>query len=217
MLWAWERPEDLSFLDCRQAGVAVLAKTLTLANGRMEVAARRQPIVLPDGCPTVAVVRIEANAAETGEGLLEPVTRELVEAADRPDIHALQIDFDALASQRPFYRSLLERLKPEMPPGAQLSITALTSWCLSDNWLDGLPIDEAVPMLFQMGSDGDTVRAHLARGSDFTAVACRTSLGLSTDEWPARAPGGRRVYIFHSQSWLADVVSNSLKRAEALR
>jgi hypothetical protein len=39
-LWAWERPEDLSFIDPREAGVVVLAKTLTLDGRRRRLAVR---------------------------------------------------------------------------------------------------------------------------------------------------------------------------------
>lgn len=215
MLWAWERPEDLTFLDCTRAGVAVLAKTLTLADGEMRVEQRRQPILLPDGCPTVGVVRIEAAEGAVKPELIDPVAREFLEVAGRPGIAALQIDFDALTSQRPFYRELLNKLKPDMPDGVRLTITALASWCLWDDWLTGLPIDDAIPMLFQMGIDDHRVRRYLDAGDDFRAEVCRSSLGLSTDEWPARVPHGRRDYIFHPRPWSAATVSDTLRKVEA--
>ncbi len=64
MLWAWERPEDLRFLDCDKAGVAFLAKTIRLGGGGMDVRPRLQPVQVPKGCLTVATVRIEAAEAE---------------------------------------------------------------------------------------------------------------------------------------------------------
>ena len=81
-----------------------------------------------------------------------------------------------------------------------ISITALASWCLGDRWLEDLPIDEAVPMLFRMGTDEEPVRAALARG-DFHDPRCRFSYGLATDEpLPALRPG-RRLYLFHPNAW----------------
>ena len=38
-----------------------------------------------------------------------------------------------------------------------LTITALASWCDGDDWIDGLPVADASPMLFRMGR-GDYVR-----------------------------------------------------------
>lgn len=217
MLWAWERPEDLSFLDCHRAGVAILAATISLGPGGMRVEPRRQPLTLPDDCPTVAVVRIEAGEGPVGTDMVEPAARELVRVAGRPGIRALQIDFDAVVSQRPFYRALLERVRSSVPRDLELTITALASWCLWDNWIDGLPIDDAVPMLFEMGLDDRQVRAHLNGGGDLRSRICQASLGLSTGEWPTAVPAGRRIYVFHARSWTPAVVSNTLNATEGLQ
>ena len=82
-----------------------------------------------------------------------------------------------------------------------LSITALGSWCIGDDWLSGLPIAEAVPMLFRMGPDRSAVTQWLARGEDLREPLCRGSVGVSTDEpWPAPLPA-RHVYVFHPRAW----------------
>jgi hypothetical protein len=82
-----------------------------------------------------------------------------------------------------------------------LSITALASWCTGDNWLAGLPIEDAVPMLFRMGPDARAIRMRLASGADFSAAVCRHSVGLSIDEpWPA-IPADRRRFVFNPRSW----------------
>lgn len=217
MLWAWERPEDLSFLDCRRAGVAVLAETITLGADGMHLAPRRQPIKLPEACPTVAVVRIEAAAGPTSLNLVEPVSSELLRVAARGGIQALQIDFDAVTSQRPFYRALLARVRAGMPEGVELTMTALASWCLFDNWIDGLPVDDAVPMLFQMGVEDRQVRTYLASGGALRSRMCQASLGVSMDERSLMVPKGRQIYVFHAQPWSPDVVSNALGWAEGFR
>jgi hypothetical protein len=124
-----------------------------------------------------------------------------VVAAVRPGIDAVQIDFDARVSEREFYRQLLVAVRAALPNGVALSITALASWCLDDRWLDGLPIDEAVPMLFRMGADQDDIRRRLDAGADFPAEICRASVGRSTDEpSPLRQPM-RRTYVFHPRPW----------------
>ena len=107
----------------------------------------------------------------------------------------MQIDFDATRSQRAFYANVLSEVRKRIPEDTRLSITALASWTLFDNWLDSLPVDEAVPMLFRMGADGENVRRHLRSGGDVRAEPARRSLGVSTDEPLPRLPAGRRVYV----------------------
>ena len=56
-------------------------------------------------------------------------------------------------------------------------MTALASFCVGDRWLDGLPVDEVVPMIFRMGTDNERIRSFLAAGNDFQDPMCRTSYG----------------------------------------
>ena len=44
MLWAWERPVDLEYLDTKRYGVAFLAQTLTLKGDEVVLYSRRQPL-----------------------------------------------------------------------------------------------------------------------------------------------------------------------------
>lgn len=204
MLWAWERPEDLRFLDPQRAGVAFLAAELHLRGDEVAVRPRMQPLRVAEGAALVAVIRIESDPRQPPT--LSPAQRRetlrAIEAsARRPGLAAVQVDFDAVVSERPFYRALLGDLRGALPASLPISITALSSWCLGDRWLDGLPVDEAVPMLFRMGPDRSQVLARLARGGDFRAELCRQSLGLSTDEPLAQLPPGRRIYLFHPRAW----------------
>src|SRR5829696_9108947 len=64
MLWAWERPEDFTFINPEKTGVAFLAKTITLRGNKVVVRPRLQPLKLPEGTKTIAVVRIETNRTE---------------------------------------------------------------------------------------------------------------------------------------------------------
>src|SRR6185295_20218925 len=61
ILWAWERPEDLEFLDSRQFAVAFLAQTLVLKNDEVEYKPRRQPLKLKPDTKLIAVTRIESQ------------------------------------------------------------------------------------------------------------------------------------------------------------
>lgn len=208
-LWAWERPEDLRWVDPARRGVAVLAATVWLKGETVRVEPRRQPVALRPETRHMAVVRIESrHPVRSAEQMTQAVT-----AIERyglpPGVDALQIDFDAVASERTFYRGLLEQLRPKV---RFLSMTALASWCLDDGWIAGLPVDEAVPMLFRMGPDERSVRAHLDAGGDFRVPLCRTSWGISSDAPPPRLRPGRRLYVFHPRPWTLDALGPVLQR-----
>src|SRR6185436_7563793 len=63
ILWAWERPENLTFLNPQKTGVAFLAKTITLRDGKTIVKPRLQPLQLARDTKLIAVVRVEIDQA----------------------------------------------------------------------------------------------------------------------------------------------------------
>jgi len=241
--WAWERPEDFRFLESRNAGVAFLAKTIYVpssnedprkdAGGSLFVRPRLQPLRVAPGTPLIGVVRIETRAGRQPPSYLvrhpqswsqstftrlqnQRLVDEIVELQELPNIRAIQIDFDATLSERTSYAILLKNLRRNLPASLPLSITALASWCIGDPWLEQLPrgtINEAVPMLFRMGTDSGNVSKVLRSGGEFRVSACQSSLGLSTDEplsnsllrgtlpnTPAELRS-KRIYIFAPRAW----------------
>jgi Protein of unknown function (DUF3142) len=206
VLWAWEEPEDLRGAEAQSVGVAYLAETAFLGDA-LVLRHRHQPLAVAPNAAVMAVVRIETQPDfRDSLALRKQTANALAEVSRRPGLRALQVDFDATRSEREFYTGVLRQLRPQMPIGMPLSITALLSWCGdTDDWMAGLPIDEAVPMFFRLGGharsyddkDSLTVREPL----------CRTSIGLSTDEsWPATTQSAaqattRRIYLFSPQSW----------------
>jgi hypothetical protein len=203
VLWAWERPEDLRFLDPHEAGVAFLAKTIylrpadattpALTPPQFSVRPRLQPLRVAANAPLIAVVRIESLPGRDSvrdAPVPQPQDRERIATAiaalqDVASVRAIQIDFDATTTQRAFYASLLLDVRRKLPPALPLSITALASWCIGDPWIAQLPagtIDEAVPMLFRMGPDAGVVTRFLHSGKNFDVAACQNSFGISTDE-----------------------------------
>jgi hypothetical protein len=96
-----------------------------------------------------------------------------------------------------------------MPPRLPLSMTALASWCLDDNWLDELPVDEAVPMLFRMGPGEAALRR--AWPSRTPAPKCRESLGVSLDEPLPLMRDDKRMYVFNPNAWTPDSVHTALE------
>jgi hypothetical protein len=202
IFWAWERPEDLRFLNPQHSGVAFLAKTIELpardsnpetTPARFVVRPRLQPLRIASGTSLIAVVRIEtppSNRSVSAAPSITTETRERIASEiaslqNIPSVRAIQIDFDATTSQHVFYSALLQDVRHQLRPEIPLSITALASWCIGDPWLAQLPpgaIDEAVPMLFRMGPVAANVAAFLRSGEEFPVSACRNSLGVSTDE-----------------------------------
>jgi len=247
MLWAWERPEDLNFIVPRETGVAFLAETINIikidpdgpsshSRGalRFVVVPRRQPLRVSKGTSLVAVARIEMRSARLNklkirsaadsDSVATPeetdasaIASEIARLAELPGVLAIQIDFDATVSQREFYAAILRELRQKIPNEMPISITALASWCFGDAWLDALPVDEAVPMLFRMGVDDRNIRSRLARGEDFISPVCRTSEGISTDETAPEFSGvgisGRRIYLFHPRPWTAAAFHDAAKGA----
>jgi len=202
VLWAWERPEDLRFINPQNTAVAFLADTIHLRGDTVVARPRLQSLRVPDRAQLVAVVRIEADqGAALNRSQIEQTAIAIAKAASLPRVMAVQVDFDATRTQRDFYRSLLLDLRRRLGPATPISITALASWCLGDDWISSLPINEAVPMLFRMGAGTNEVVGQLSSGRDFRASICRGSLGLSSDERWASLPGGCRLYVFHNRPW----------------
>ncbi|HJX92645.1 MAG TPA: DUF3142 domain-containing protein [Pyrinomonadaceae bacterium] len=206
ILWAWERPEDLEFLDPQRFGVAFLAQTLTLKDGEVVYSPRHQPLKLHPGAKLIAVTRIESQKITREHvDLTDDLRKQLVEHIRKTlqlnNVSAVQVDFDAATSERTFYRQLLQDLRRELPDNVALSMTALASFCVGDRWLKDLPVDEAVPMVFRMGIDSDRIR-NLLTGGDFSEALCRRSYGVALDE-PVRTSFDkqRRVYVFNARSW----------------
>jgi hypothetical protein len=126
----------------------------------------------------------------------------------------VQLDFEVRQSERPILLETLADLRRALPATTQLSMTALTSWCMSENWLAAAPVDEIVPMLFRMQDDGPAILKTLAAGGDFRNPRCRTALAVSSDSPIPRAPRGRRVYLFSPQSWTAESFDKARQAVE---
>jgi hypothetical protein len=205
ILWAWERPTDLRFINPRDVGVAFLARTIRLRANEVTVRPRLQPLNLPEGTRVIAVARVETDAINNpvlSEQQREKLTAAIAEMAKLPNVSHIQVDFDATKSEREFYRRVIFDARRRLPDNVGLSITALASWCTHDDWISDLPIDEAVPMLFRMGVEGKQFSNRLEKGEDFSAAPCRKSYGTSTDEPRTNLSLTRRLYVFSPDPWI---------------
>jgi hypothetical protein len=210
VLWAWERPENLTFLDPQTTAVAFLAKTITLSDDKVSVKPRLQPLRVAPDTKLIAVVRIETDRARAPSLSLAQLQQTALEISSLSGVSVVQIDFDATVSERDFYRKLLQRVRFELSPSVGLSMTALASWCAGDNWIADLPVDEAVPMLFRMGVERRQFQRRLETGQRFEAGICRNSAGVSTDEL-VTAPAVNRLYIFNPQPWTKESFARAME------
>ena len=181
-----------------------------MRNDAVTVAPRRNPLRVSPHTPLVAVTRIESTerASTLSERAKADMAATIAGTIALPRVRGVQIDFDAVESERGFYRSLVVAVRNALGPDVPLSITALASWCARDRWMDGLPVDEAVPMLFRMGPLNEPY-AVLARSTSAGAPECRGALGTSLDEPLHVRAGARRVYVFNASPWTPASVSRA--------
>ena len=207
ILWAWERPEDLKSIDVNHFAVAFLAQTLVLKGEDVFVNPRHQPLDVSPETKLIAVTRIESQKQTGQPAALNDAQKQkaislLLRTCELRNVSAIQVDFDAALSERDFYRALLRELRAQLPDSIPLSITALASFCVGDRWLDELPVDEAVPMIFRMGADDRTIKNLLVSGEDFREPLCQRSYGIALDEpLEFKFKPDRRIYVFNDHSW----------------
>jgi hypothetical protein len=188
---------------------AVLSESLVLRAVGVEHGGRTQPLVLPEGVRLLPVVHVEAAA--DAPAVLTPSHRAAVVQAVRRQAGtaaagagALQLDFEAPPRQREAYVQLIGEIRKAMPANVRLSVTALAHWCVQGDWLDRLPVDEVVPMLYRLGPQAAQWRQRFAQPDDRLARRCRgPALGFATNEPPpptllARAS---RPYWFDESAW----------------
>ena len=213
MLWAWERPTDLRSLDA-DIGVAFLSQTLITRNGEVLIEPRRNPLRVSPHTPLVAVTRIESGEGATLPDVIAARMAEAIAStASLPRVRGVQIDFDAAESERGFYRTLVHAVRSTLGPDVPLSITALASWCAQDRWMDGLPVNEAVPMLFRLGPV-NAPYASIGTAPVTAAPECRAAVGLSLDEPIYGRRHARRVYVFNPAPWTVASVARAQEALE---
>jgi hypothetical protein len=145
-------------------------------------------------------VRIEGRGA-LDDHVLSRLSSEIRESARVPGVSMVQIDFDAVRSQRASYTQLLREVRSQLPRGVRLSVTALASWCDDDPWIDSAAVDEIVPMLFRMGPDARRITTRLSEYSRWPVTACNGAIGVSLDERWKDLPPAPRVYVFNPRAW----------------
>jgi hypothetical protein len=210
--WVWPTsngPQASGAATPSYREAAVLVETLVLRAHGVERGGRQQPLALPDHVALLPVVHVEAAAdapttftATQREAILAAVRRHAPAAAAGAGV--LQLDFEAPARARESYRSLVAEVRAALPANVRLSVTALAHWCTQGDWLDRLPVDEVVPMLYRLGAHAAQWRERFATDDPSLARRCRgPALGFATNDPPPAALLARtaRPYWFDEAAW----------------
>lgn len=188
---------------------AVLVESLVLREQHVEHGGRAASLPVPPGVRLIPVVHVEAADDATASitprqrsAVLDAVRRHAPLAAAGAGV--LQIDFEAPARQREAYLALIAEVRAALPAPVRLSVTALAHWCTQGDWLDRLPVDEVVPMLYRLGRHADVWRQRFASADPALAGRCRgPALGFATNDPPPLALLARteRPYWFDESAW----------------
>jgi hypothetical protein len=203
VVWAWERPEDLTFLPA-DVEVAAHMAFVEVVGDKVAARGRWHPLRVAEGQPKTAVAHVQIDRRRPlawTDRTTELVAQAVLKSAEAPWVRTLQLDFEVRASEREHLLAVVRAVRAGLRPGVGFSMTALASWCETEAWLADAPVDEVAPMLFRMGPGGARIRAKLAAGGDFAGSHCRSALAVATDTPLDGAPAGRRVYLFNPRSW----------------
>ncbi|MBA3993253.1 MAG: hypothetical protein C0469_06980 [Cyanobacteria bacterium DS2.3.42] len=242
-VWAWERDEDLSYIDPAEIDVAYFAGNIYVRGSLVSFRPRVQRLKLPKNAKTIPVFRIEtirggavsSSSADStavssikrfsnkgfstpessipnqkaAEFVARTITGQLKKLQKLQPSQMVQIDFDALEDERPFYKTLLRNLRQELPPATKISITALASWLLADRWIEPGSADEAVAMLFSIGPGKRDVLSRLKKQTLDSGAGVPIAIGISANEgetnrmlFPTEVQRKTdNLYIFSSRPW----------------
>ena len=209
VLWSWQRQDNLSFVK-KGTLIAPLIGTISINRNDLHVSPRSNPLTLNPSTQIIPVVRLEINPRSfINEQTLEKIIFHILALTQPCKSKELQIDFDATTSQRPFYEKLLTQLRKALP-SSKLSITALASWCLGDPWIGKLPIDYAVPMVYNLGEDED-IKRFILNTKQWKSRKCCEYIGLHQKKLFMKIPKGWTVFVFNDEAWTLQSYENLLK------
>ena len=160
--------------------VAYVVQTITLRGATVRIDPRPRPQRVSPSSGVIASTHIEVPAGAAvalSDGQVEQLAYAIADTAEIPLVRAVQIDFDATIAQRCFYRDLIHRVRALLPAEVPLSMTALASWCMDDDWVSDLPIEEVVPML-RSAADWRAATARTRAEGRSISGPCQVALGV---------------------------------------
>ena len=222
VLWTWDTPNDLRFLNPHQASIATYEGTIVLRGESILYKPYQKHLSLPASVASFPVIRIETTGKAPDTKAIDALVQMIgaVQKNYPRSTNKIQIDFDATISERPFYKALLQTLRKQgLRPDTTLSVTALATWCLNDRWLSHSECDEAVAMLFSMGPGKNSTYTMLkkSQGRLSAGKGVQTTVAISANEPSTNAAlknlgvfsGIKKLYIFDSLPWRLDTFTKT--------
>lgn len=212
ILWSWQRQDNLSFLK-EGSTVAPLISTLVIKDQNITENRRLNSLKLPKAANVIPVIRIEiSKGTKLTDDTIDNIFYLFKRYIDALSPKIVQIDFDALKSQRGFYKKLLEKLTYNFSH-IKWTITSLASWCLYDPWIDDLPIDYAIPMFYNLGSQKEKILANLKLNS-YKSKKCKSIIGMHAKTMLKLKQNENIIFIFTDTPWTKKQYDTILKDLE---
>ncbi|MFZ6734966.1 hypothetical protein ACO0LG_23805 [Undibacterium sp. Ji42W] len=206
--WVWH--SSAAPADAKQIGL--LLDHLVISSTGIKLRRRMNRLVVAPGVQVTPVVHVQVDLAATpvlGQQHTDAINKAMLAAARRSSTGWIQLDFEAMESQKPYYLELVNGLKKSLPANIKLSVTTMAAWCSEPELLARIKADEIVPMFFKMGSNASRYQDRLIYHPEQLAPQCRDqAIGFSVQETPSSNVHQRyqRRYWFNDKNWHVDAV-----------
>jgi hypothetical protein len=212
-LYAWERPEDFSFLkDQSGVGIVFYAGDIVIKDNKIDTILRRNSLKIPDGLKSIPLIRIDSfDSPDVLNKNKDNITKFIIQICG--SFRECQIDFEARTSEYDFYINLMDGVHTALP-NTKISATALASWCSSPSFIDNLSANIVVPMLYRMGKDSSRIKGGDVGSWFLSNSKCSDNIALSTDELDfnhKRYSEGKSIYLFSPESWTRESFQKALE------
>jgi hypothetical protein len=210
-LYAWERQEDLSFLEnYENVGIAIFALQIDLYNDRIVSHGRTTSVVAPPGKKTVPVIRVDIK--EDRPIFSEKALKLISGICNRSLWRECQIDFDFKESQKAFYTAFVGQMATLLDKDVVLTATALPSYCYQGDFFSTIPVAYVVPLLIDVGADSGYLRGKTK--SPFKGKKCERAVGVSTYQgvYSSFLFSNKEVYLFSNTAWTKERFEQEVKK-----
>ena len=206
--WVWDGAQPPAWAS---GNAAVVVRHVLLRGDKVLLRPRHSSPGLPANARVTPVVHVQLSGTTPPPGLdhaRDAIVEAMLHAAALSTSGWVQLDLEALASQRASYRALVLEIRGRLPAATRLSVTALAWWCQDARWLDGLAADEVVPMFFRMGHETERMRKILVEKPARLHARCGKAAGFSMQEPFTAIVAARygRTYWFDNQRWKSGAI-----------
>lgn len=202
VLWSWQVSDDLSFIDPNNTAVAPLLATIQVdCFSRLTIQPRINHLITPKNTILIPVFRLRIAPTLLDDDVVKQIVNVILSMSKQSQL--IQLDWDVKYSQRTLYKNIIERLTQNL---RKIALATLASNCTCDKWLESLPIEYAVPMLYRGGRDESrdfamtTIKEVFKRTGRWRIKKCRNNVGLIVND-EIYKPQNHRLFVFNKLRW----------------